>query len=272
MQFTDKVIVITGASSGIGLALAEAFARRGANLVLGARSFVSLCEISRDLESAHSIKALAVECDVTSEESCKLLIGQAIRTFKKIDILINNAGISMRANFLDVELEVLKRLMDVNFWGTVYCTKFALPYLLESGGSLVGVSSIAGYQALPGRSGYSASKFAMQGFLGVIRLENRQHNLHVLIACPGFTSSNIRKVALNKNGKEHGESNMQETSMMSSAEVAESIVLAIANRKRSIVLTREGKFTVFLSRIFPTFLDQMVFNKFNAESGSSIKK
>lgn len=271
MGFKNKVVVITGASSGIGLALAEGFAAQGANLVLGARSFVSLCEISRDLEEKYGVKALAVECDVTSEESCQQLISQAIRTFKGIDILINNAGISMRSLFKDADVSVLRRLMDVNFWGTVYCSKYALPHLLKSGGSLVGVSSIAGYQALPGRSGYSASKFAMQGFLNVIRLENRKANLHVLVACPGFTSSNIRKVALDKNGNEQGESTMAEEKMMSAEAVASSIMASIAARKRTMVLTGEGKLTVLLSKILPSFLDGMVFKKFYNENDSLLK-
>lgn len=271
MDFKDKVVVITGSSSGIGLALAEKFAAGGANLVLGARSFVSLCELARDLETKHGIRALAVECDVTSEESCKLLISQSIRTFKKIDVLINNAGISMRSLFQDAEISVLKRLMDVNFWGTVYCTKYALPHLLESRGSLVGVSSIAGYQALPGRSGYSASKFAMQGFLSVVRLENMKNNLHVLIACPGFTSSNIRKVALDKDGRAQGESNMEEGKMMSAEAVAEAIMSAVIKRKRSIVLTVEGRITVFLSRFLPAALDNIIYKKFSKERGAVLK-
>lgn len=271
MKFKDKVVVITGSSSGIGLACAEEFASQGANLVLAARSYVSLCELARDLEVKYKIRAIAVECDVTQEESCKQLIGQAVSTFKGIDILVNNAGISMRSLFIDADLSVLRRLMDVNFWGTVYCTKYALPYLIKSQGSLVGVSSIAGYQGLPGRSGYSASKFAMQGFLSVVRLENMHNKLQVLIACPGFTASNIRKVALDRSGKEQGESNMEEASMMSAGEVAFEIVKAVADRKRTLVLTREGKLTVFLSKFFPAFLDKMVYKRFNAESGSVLE-
>lgn len=271
MKFKDKVVIITGSSSGIGLACAEEFASQGANLVLGARSYVSLCELARDLELKYKIRAIAVECDVTQEESCKLLIEQAAGTFNRIDVLVNNAGISMRSLFIDADLNVLKRLMDVNFWGTVYCTKYALPYLLKGQGSLVGVSSIAGYQGLPGRSGYSASKFAMQGFLSVIRLENMRNKLQVLIACPGFTASNIRKVALDRSGKEQGESPMEEASMMSAQEVAREIVHAIATRKRSLVLTREGKLTVFLSKFFPAFLDKMVFKRFNAERNSLLE-
>src|SRR5690606_5936029 len=153
--FKNKTVVITGASSGIGLALSDAFASQGANIVLGARRYVELCVIAQDLEKRYGVRALAVQCDVSVVAGCAQLVGQAMAAFGRIDVLVNNAGISMRALFADVELDVLKRLMDVNFWGTVYCTKFALPHILLSGGSIVAVSSIAGYRGLPGRTGYS---------------------------------------------------------------------------------------------------------------------
>src|SRR5690606_34632807 len=154
----NKTVIITGASSGIGLACATAFARQGANLVLAARRYVDLCAIAQSLESNHGIRAVAVQCDVASEADCQELIQQALVTFGGVDVLVNNAGISMRALFAGLNLAVLHRLMDVNFWGTVYCTKYAMPELLRSKGSVVAVSSIAGYRGLPGRTGYSASK------------------------------------------------------------------------------------------------------------------
>jgi short-subunit dehydrogenase len=143
MDFKHKVIIITGASSGIGKACAEEFAKRGANLVLAARQYVTLCEITADLEKRYGIQAVAVQADVSKEEDCQQLIKQALVTFGKIDVLINNAGLSMRALFNELDLSVLKNLMDVNFWGTVYCTKYALPEILKTKGSIVGVSTIA---------------------------------------------------------------------------------------------------------------------------------
>ncbi|MFW6268198.1 MAG: SDR family oxidoreductase, partial [Marinilabiliaceae bacterium] len=182
----DKVIIITGASSGIGLACAREFAARGGRVSLAARNSEKLQAIEKALsESGHEV--LVTPTDVSREEDCKKLVDKTIERFGKIDILVNNAGISMRALFKDVELSVLKQLMDVNFWGTVFCTKYALPWLLETKGSVVGVSSIAGFVGLPGRTGYSASKFAMHGFLHTLRVENLKTGLHVLIAAPGFT-------------------------------------------------------------------------------------
>src|SRR3569833_770711 len=159
MKWNDKVVIITGASSGIGKTLAIEFATRGANLVVGARNYVALCELTESLISQYNIQAVAVQCDVSIEEDCAHLIKQAILTFKQIDVLINNAGISMRALFKDVELSVLKQIMDINYWGTVYCTKYALPHITETQGSKVGVSSVAGFLGLFGRAGFSAFFF-----------------------------------------------------------------------------------------------------------------
>jgi len=271
MKWNDKVVVITGASSGIGKALAIEFAKRGANLVVGARNYVSLCELTESLIKEYKIQAVAVQCDVSIEDDCAHLIKQTILTFKRVDVLINNAGISMRALFKDVDVKVVKTVMDINFWGMVYCTKYALPHILETQGSVVGVSSIAGYKGLPGRTGYSASKFAMNGFLDVLRMENLKTGVHVMTACPGFTTSNIRNTALDKSGLQQGESTLEEDKMMSAEEVARIIANGIESRKRTIIMTGEGKLLVLLSKFFPAWLDKLVYNKFAKEKNALIK-
>lgn len=271
MKLNEKVIVITGASSGIGKSLAYEFAKRGANLVLGARHFVNLCAITQKLEQEYHIKAVAVQCDVTVEEDCKTLISQALVTFGKIDVLVNNAGISMRALFNDTDLKVLKSVMDVNFWGTIYCTKYAMPEILKTQGVIVGVSSIAGYKGLPGRTGYSASKFAMNGFLDALRVENLKTGVHILTACPGFTSSNIRNTALDKEGNEQRESTLNEEKMMSSQEVARRIVNGVEKRNRTLIMTGEGKLTVLIGKLFPALLDRLVYNKLAKERNSLLR-
>jgi dehydrogenase/reductase SDR family protein 7B len=174
----DKVVIVTGATSGIGKALAYECAARGALLVISGRNTGKLMEISEDLLRT-GIRVVPVIADVSVEEDCRNLVARAVAEYGRIDVLINNAGISMRALFEEVDFDVIRKLMDTNFWGTVYCSRFALPYLLKSKGSLVGVSSIAGYKGLPGRTGYSSSKFAMQGLLEVIRTENMKKGLHV---------------------------------------------------------------------------------------------
>jgi len=266
----DKVVIITGASSGIGKALAYEMASRGAFVVLAARSLDSIREIENDLVSRGN-HAFAVQTDVSREEECRNLVNATVAKFGRIDVLINNAGISMRAIFSETDVSVIRRLMDINFWGTVYCTKFALPHLIKSGGSVVGVSSIAGFKGLPGRTGYSASKFAMQGFLETLRIENLKTGLHVMIACPGFTASNIRKTALAADGSQQGESPRDEGGMMSAEEVARRIADGIVSRKKVLIMTMQGKMTVLLNKFFPTFMDKMVYNHMAKEPDSPFK-
>ena len=182
--FKDKVIIVTGASSGIGLASARLLASRGGKVVMAARSYDKLVELAPGVCSDPD-RVLCVKTDVTKEEDCRNLIEKTVEKFGRIDILVNNAGISMRAMFKDLDLGVIRSLMDVNFWGTVQCTKYALPYLLESKGQVVGVISIAGFSALPARTGYSASKYAVRGFLDTIRIEHLKDGLNVLVFAPG---------------------------------------------------------------------------------------
>ncbi len=267
----NKNIIITGASSGIGKSLAYECAAKGANLTLAARNFSVLKGIAIELESKYSIQVLIVETDVTKELDCEILIKTSVEKFGRIDVLICNAGISMRALFDETNLEVIKSVMNVNFWGTVYCSHFAISHLLKSNGTLVGISSIAGYKGLPGRSGYSASKFAMQGFLESIRIENLKKGLDVLVACPGFTSSNIRNVALAKDGTTQGESPLNESKITSSEEVAKAIIHAIVDQKRTLVLSSQGKLTVWLNKFFPAWLDKMVYKHFASEPDSPLK-
>jgi len=271
MKLKDKIVIITGASSGIGKLLAVEFAKRGANLILGARQFVTLCEIAQSLEQQYNIKAVAVQCDVVNPEDCEHLIKQTLATFGRIDVLINNAGISMRALFKDADIDVLKSVMDVNFWGTVYCTKYAMPAILQSKGSIVGVSSIAGYKGLPGRTGYSASKFAMNGFLDTLRVENLKTGVHVLTACPGFTTSNIRTNSLDKDGKPQGESTLNEDKMMTADEVARIIADGVENRSRTLIMTGQGKLMVFLNKFLPGLVDKIVFNTIAKEKNSLLR-
>lgn len=266
----DKVVIITGASSGIGKALSFEMAARGAVVVLAARSWDTISEIESELKS-RGARVMAVQTDVSREEDCRKLVAETVRKFGRIDILINNAGISMRALFEQSGLEVIRRLMEVNFWGTVYCTKFALPYLQLSKGSVVGVSSIAGFKGLPGRTGYTASKFAIQGFLETLRIENRKTGLHVLIACPGFTSSNIRNNALSADGSLQGESPRNEDRMMKPEDVAKKIADAVNKKKRILIMTLQGRMIVLLNKLFPFLLDRIVYNQLAKEPDSPFK-
>ncbi len=152
----------------------------------------------------------------------------------------------------------LGKVMDINFFGTVYCTKLALDSIIERKGTIVGVSSIAGYRGLPGRSGYSASKFALNGWLEAIRTELEDDGVNVMWVCPGFTRSNIRNAALNNKGEAQGESPLNERDLMSSEECAKHIIKAIEKRKRTLVLSFTGKQTVFMNKFFPSWTDKLV--------------
>ncbi|MFZ2341196.1 MAG: SDR family oxidoreductase, partial [Bacteroidales bacterium] len=255
--FVDKVVIITGASSGIGKACAYEIAVRGAKVVLAARRENELKIIENEIRKKGG-ECLSVKTDVQNINDCRRLIEKTIEIFGKIDILINNAGISMRANFEELDLKVIKEIMDTNFFGTVYCTKFALPYLLMQKGTIIGMSSITGLTPLPGRTGYAASKHAMDGFLNTLRLENQSKGLHVLIVHPNFTTSNIRKFALDKNGIPQIELPRDEAKMMSAEKVARIIALATINRDKDLVLTYQGKFFVWLHKNFPGISDRII--------------
>ena len=273
--FSSKVIIVTGASSGIGLASVYRFMELGANVVLAARSIDKLEKIAEELgqrTTDNGQQFLCIKTDVTKEEDCKNLIEKTVDKFGKIDVLVNNAGISMRAVFKDLDLKVMHSLMDTNFWGTVYCTKYALPYLLESKGTVVGVISTAAYVGLPARTAYSASKFAVRGFLETLRIEHLYDGLHVMIFAPGFTTSNIRNVALTADGSPQGETPRDENRMMSAERVARILSRGIARRKAEMVLTPLGKATLFASRNLPRVTDKVEYRMMANEPNSPLKK
>ena len=276
-----KVVVVTGASSGIGLATSKAFAAKGDCVVLASRDLHKLQNTVASLGNTYGKEAvldghsvprfLAVKTDVVREEDCKNLIETTADTYGRIDVLVNNAGVSMRALFKDLELDVIKHLMDVNFWGTVFCSKHALPYLLATKGSVVGVISIAGYKGLPARTGYSASKFAIYGFLDTLRVEHLKEGLHVMIFAPGFTASNIRFRALTADGTPQGETPRNEEKMMSADTVARHLVNGVYKRKREVILTPIGKLTVMLNKFFPSLVDRLEYMFMKKEPGSPLK-
>ena len=266
----DKIVIITGASSGIGKALAYEFGRHGNVVVITGRNEQKLAETHAWLKK-ENIESMPVVADVSKEEDNRIMVDKVMGQYGKIDILINNAGVSMRALFTDLQMEVFRNVMDINFMGTVYATKYCLPHILKSKGSIIGISSIVGYRGTPARTAYSASKYAMQGFLEVLRTEVMKQGVHVLVACPGFTESNIRFSSYLADGSLQGKSPREESKMMSAETVAKKIYKATLKRKRDLVLTRQGKLVVFLSKWIPGIMDKVVYNHMAKEADSPFK-
>jgi len=266
----NKVVVITGGSSGIGEAMAEKFGREGSKILITGRN---ADELNRAVTSLRQkgITISGFQADVSREDDNRRMAEEAIRLYGTIDVLINNAGISMRALFSEVDLDVIKRVMDINFYGVLYATKYCLPEIQKNKGSIIGISSIAGFRGLPGRTGYSASKFALNGFLEVLRTELLKTGVHVLTACPGFTASNIRKRALAGDGSAQGESPRNEQKMMSAEECAGHIYNATVGRKRTLILTTQGKLAVWLNKLLPSMADKAVYNVMAKEDNAPIK-
>jgi short-subunit dehydrogenase len=265
--FNNKVVVITGGSDGIGKALITILLPLGAKIATCARTQTKLDALKK---SYNSDNLLCIAADVSIDKDCINFINTTIQRFGGIDILINNAGISMRSLFADADVEVIKKVMDINFMGVVYTTKQALPSIIDRKGTIVGISSIAGYRGLPGRSGYSASKFALNGWLEALRTELLHQQVNVMWVCPGFTKSNIRNAALNGEAVAQGESPLDESSLMSSEECAQHILKAIEKRRRTLLLTFKGKQTVWMNKFFASLTDKLTYNFF-FKNGKLIK-
>jgi len=265
--FSNKVAVVTGGTDGIGKGLVDTLLAQGAKVSTCGRDHDKLYKLQREYASypLHTVVA-----DVSSENDCRHFIESTLKVFGGIDLLINNAGISMRSLFKHAEIDVIRRVMDINFFGAVYCTKYAINSLIQRKGTIVGISSIAGYRGLPGRSGYSASKFALQGWLEAIKTELAEDGVHVMWVSPGFTTSNIRNAALNDKGQQQGESPMDENKMMTAEECARHILNAVRKKRRSLVMTFTGKETVFMQKFFPGLADKFV-RKFYFKEGKLIK-
>ena len=260
-----QVIVITGASDGIGAEMARQLARqhgKSLGLVLAARTASTLQTVAAQCE-ALGVQCLVVPTDVSVQAQCQALIASAVERFGRIDGLINNAGISAQALFAQVRADDLgwyEQLMRINLWGSVWCTHAALPHLQKSRGRIVAVSSLAGLIGVPGRTAYSASKFAMTGFFEALRAELVGAGVSVTTAYPGVVLTNIRSHGLNAAGQAAGSSGLKEDKAMGVEECASLILRGMQRRQREVVMTAPGKVGRFLKLLLPAAVERMALN------------
>lgn len=257
MDLKDLVFIVTGASSGIGKALALQLAEKGAKVVLASRSLGSLIEVAKACE-ARGGHPLVVQCDVSNRGDCAALMHRTLDEFGRLDVLINNAGVTMWAKFDEItDPDALPKMMDINFWGSVWCTYYALPHLKKTKGRIVGISSLTGRAGVPTRSIYAATKHAMAGFFDSLRIEVAESGVSVTMVYPGFVQSEIRGRAMGADGKAIGTSPVKETQVMTAEACASQILSATLQRKREVVMTARGKLGQWLKLIAPSLVDKI---------------
>ncbi len=264
MEFKGKVIIVTGGASGIGAAICERFGREGANIGILDRDKKKLGDIEKRF-SAQGIEVLAVNCDITDRKSCEKSIGAILKRFGGIDVLVNNAGVTQRSAFRRTSIEVYRRVFDINFFGALHCTKAALESLIERKGTIVVTSSVAGVAPLLGRTAYSASKHALHGLFESLRTEIKELGVHVMMLCPGFTSTDLQKSALDADGSvtTHPQSLVGKSATPES--VADAVYKGVLKRKRLLVLTTIGKLSYFIMKLFPAFYERQMARSLRSE-------
>ncbi|MGD8510468.1 MAG: SDR family oxidoreductase [Gammaproteobacteria bacterium] len=255
--FTDNVVILTGASEGIGRALALALAPQRPRLVVAARNLERLETLAEECR-ALGAEVMPVETDVTDAAQCRRLADNAVETFGRIDTLVANAGVTMWTRLDELEdWSVLEKIMAVNYLGAAYCTMAALPYLRESRGRIVAVASLAGLTGVPERTGYSASKHAMVGFFDSLRIELEDTGVTVTVVAPDFVVTQIHRRALGTDGRPLGETPMQESRIMTAERCAELIVDAMEKRQRLLITSRRGKLGRWVRLVAPGLIDRI---------------
>jgi short-subunit dehydrogenase len=261
--FREKTVIVTGASSGIGRALTLRLADEGAWLALAARNAQRLDSLAEECQQRGS-KAIAIPTDVEDESRCRALIKRTQETYGCIDMLVNNAGIDVVSKLEDLpDLSLFKQVIAVNFYGTVYCTYYALPYLKETRGRIVNISSLGGMLAIPFNTSYVASKFAVIGFSDSLRMEVEQAGVSVTAICPSLVVTEFHERYLDKNGQRKGPSGRAiYTEHTMTADQCAQIVLQAARRRKRQVVMRPGPLALWLKLIAPGLVDRLTISRF----------
>ncbi len=261
--FRGQVVIVTGASAGIGKALALLLASRRAKVAIAARRGDRLEEVAAECRRLGG-EALSIPTDVTDEAQCKALVEKTVAAFGRLDMLINNAGLAVSAMFDEFpDLHLFKHTMDVNFYGAVYCTYYALPYLKQTKGRVVAISSLGGKAALPYNSPYIASKYAMHGFYDTLRMELRQHGVSCTVVCPSWVATEFHEAQMNKDGVPRGpQGRMYYTKKTMSAERCAELTLRAAYDRRRELLMGGGGLVVWLKVLAPGLVDWLAIKLF----------
>jgi short-subunit dehydrogenase len=250
-------IILTGASEGIGRALALALASRGARVALAARDRERLESLAQECRGRGG-EALAIPTDVTNQQDLEWLVAETVKAFGGIDALVHNAGITMWSRFDALQdFSIFERLMEVNYLAPVRLTALALPHLRESRGLIVAVASLSGLTGVPERSGYAASKHAMVGFFDSLRIELADTGVDVSVIAPDFVVSEIHKRAIGPDGEPLGASPMMQAKIMTADECAARIVRGMEKRERLVLMTTRGRLGRWLKLIAPSLIDRI---------------
>lgn len=266
----NKVVLITGGSSGIGEALAYKFSKENFNVVITGTNEHRIKKVLSNIKK-NGVSCEGVIHDISSSVDVKKMVDITIKKFERIDVLICNAGISIRSLFEDVDLSTFEKLFGINFLGTVYSVKFSLPYLIKTSGSIIAISSLNGFIATPTRTAYVSSKHAMQGFFDSLRLELKRKNVHVMVASPGYVHSNFRKNTLKSDGKKEGASSRDHARMMSPEIVANKVFDGYSSKKRDLIFTVRGKLAHLIKNWFPKLADYLAYKEILNEKESLLK-
>ena len=267
-NFQGRVVVITGAGGGLGRALAHTFAQAGAHVAALDRDAVALTALAKELQAItlqQRTQYMTAECDVTRLADCQRAIAEVCERLGGVDLLINNAGIAHRSAFADTQVDVLRRVMDVNFFGAVHCTHAALPSLRQRRGMVVAISSVAGFSPLIGRTGYAAAKHALHGFFDSLRTEVQDDGVDVLIVCPSFIDTGIDRAALGSDGQPAAQARKTTGATTQPSEVAAAILQAAHQRRQLLLFSFTAKAAWWLSRLWPTRYAAVMRKRLKAE-------
>jgi len=256
-SFKDKVVVVTGAASGIGAAICQRFAREGAKIGLLDMDEAGVAAAADRLKGAGA-DAVGLKCDVAIEAECSSAVGAVIELFGGVDLLVNNAGITQRSAFVDTKISVYRKVMEVNFYGSLNCTRAAIGSLIERRGSIIVIESLAGLTPLLGRTGYCASKHALHGFFTSLRSEIRDSGVHIMLVCPGFVNTNLQTRALGGDGQVTAHPQSVVGKPTSAEKVAEAIYKGALKKRHLLVLTPVGKLAYWISRLAPVFYERLM--------------